>query len=47
MGTGAYLAAALRLGSRAIGVDYNEKKYNNANANLLSQLKAESNESKI
>lgn len=39
MGTGAYLAAALRLGRRAIGVDYNEEKYNNANANLLSQLK--------
>ena len=39
MGTGAYLAAALRLGRRVIGVDYNEEKYNNANANLLSQLK--------
>jgi DNA modification methylase len=32
MGTGAYLAAALRLGRRAIGVDYNEEKYSNANA---------------
>ncbi|MGC2427275.1 MAG: DNA methyltransferase [Nitrososphaeraceae archaeon] len=39
MGTGAYLAAALRLGRRVIGVDYNEEKYKNANANLLSQLK--------
>ena len=40
MSTGAYLAAALRLGRRAIGVDYNEEKYKNANTNLLSQLKS-------
>jgi DNA modification methylase len=39
MGTGAYLAAALKLVRRAIGVDYNEEKYDIANANLLSQLK--------
>ena len=40
MGIGAYFTAALRLGRRAIGVDYNEEKYSNANANLLSQLKS-------
>ncbi|HEY7078398.1 MAG TPA: DNA methyltransferase [Nitrososphaeraceae archaeon] len=42
MGTGAYLAAALKLGRRVIGVDINEEKYNIAKANLLLQLKSES-----
>ena len=40
MGIGAYLAAALKLGRRVIGVDYNEEKYSIARAKLLSQLKS-------
>lgn len=47
MSSGVYLVAALKLGRSVIGADYNEKKYNIAKANLLSQLKSESNESKI
>ena len=39
MGTGAYLAAALQLGRRVIGVDNNEEMYNIAKANLILQLK--------
>ena len=37
MGTGVYLAAALKLGRRVIGVDCNEETYNIAKANLLQQ----------
>ena len=40
MGTGAYLAAALKLGRRVLGVDYNEEKYNIARAKLFSQLES-------
>jgi DNA modification methylase len=39
MGTGAYLAAALQLGRRVIGVDNNEEMYNIAKAILILQLK--------
>ena len=38
MSTGAYLAAALKLGRRVIGVDCNEQTYNIAKANLLQQM---------
>ena len=40
MGTGAYLAAALKLGRRVIGVDIDEKAYNIARAKLFSQLES-------
>ena len=40
MGTGTYLAAALKVGRRVIGVDNNEEMYNTAKANLILQLES-------
>lgn len=38
MGTGAYLAAALKLGRRVIGIDCDKETYNIAKANLLQRM---------
>ena len=42
MGTGAYLAGALKIGRRVIGVEINEETYNFAKARLLLQLQFQS-----
>ena len=44
MGTGSYLAGALRIRRRAIGVEINEKTFNIAKAKLLLQLQPQSTE---
>ena len=42
MGTGAYLAGALKLGRRVIGVEINQETYNIAKARLLLQSQSQS-----
>ncbi|HEU4447808.1 MAG TPA: hypothetical protein VFR94_24255 [Nitrososphaeraceae archaeon] len=42
MGTGAYLAGALRIGRRVIGVEIREETYNIAKAKLLLHMQPQS-----